>query len=157
MNTRLALGGLIALAFVVFGVTLYYSLRETERSAEEIEEESENVGYVPEVINALHQFKNGMHTIAGEVDMPTPCEILESEAAVAVREPSSDLVTVQFSTFHEGEICAQMLTPVRFKTSFNAGEDAEMKATWNGTTVPLNIIEVGPNDDIDDFELYFKG
>lgn len=156
MNTRIAIGGLIALAFVVFGVTLYYSMRETESPRDE-NEVAEEAGYVPDVVNALHQFKDGVHIVAGEVDLPTPCDILESDAAVAVREPSEDLATIQFTTLHEGEICAQMLTPVRFKTSFTAGEDAEMKATWNGISVPLNIIEVGPGGDIDDFELYFKG
>jgi len=157
MNTRVLVGGLVALAFIIFGVTLYYSLSDRERSEVPREEETEETGFIPDVINVLHQFKDGTHTVAGEIEMPTPCDLLELEPAVEVREPQEDRALLQFTTVHEGEVCAQMITPVRFKDSFNAGEGAELTGTWNGRAVELNVIEVDSDDNIDDFELYFKG
>lgn len=159
MNTRIIVGILIVLALIIFGITLYYSL--SDRAAEDTDQvaptEEPAVGYVPDVINALHQFKNGTHTLAGEVDVPTPCDLLETEAAVEVREPQEDRVTIQFTTINESDTCAQVITPARFKVTFATGEKAEIVGTWNGRPVKLNFVEVGPNDDIDNFDIYFKG
>jgi hypothetical protein len=157
MNTRAIVGVLVLLAFIAFGATLYYSFsqKEEENTAPVVEEPV--TGYLPEVVNALHQFKGGTHTIAGEVDVPTPCDLLEAEGAVEVREPREDKATIQFTTVNEADVCAQVVTPARFKVSFTAGEEAEIVGTWNGRPVKLNLVEVGPNDNIDDFDVYFKG
>ena len=157
MNTRILLGVVIALAFVAFGATLYYSFKDKEEAQDDTQQTQETPGYVPDVVSALHQFKNGMHTVAGEVDVPTPCDLLETEVAVEAREPREDKVTLQFTTVNEDDTCAQVITTARFKETFSAGEKAEFTASWNGRPVRLNIVEVGPNDSIDDFDLYFKG
>lgn len=146
------------LACVVFGVTLYYSLSGrggTEMPTPLPEETVER--YLPDVINARHRFKNGMHILAGEVHVPTACDLLETESLVEVREPREDRVTIRFTTLNEAEVCAQVITSARFKILFNASEDAEIVGTWNGHTVRLNLVEMKSDENIDDFELYFKG
>jgi len=155
MNTQAAVGLILAILFVLVGGTLWYQFREV---AEPIPEERiDEHQFVPQIINAKHQFKNGVHTVVGEVDLPTPCYLLESDAVVEVREPNTDKATIRFITKGENEICAQVITAGRFKEVFNAQEDADIVATWNSAPVLLNIIDVGPEEDLDLFELFIKG
>lgn len=147
---------LILVAIVVFGVTVYYSyFGSTE--VEVVPEEEIEPGFVPDVVEVRHQFKDGAHIFVGEVAMPTPCDLLEADSVVQIREPEHDLLTLQFSVINEAEMCAQVITPARFKVTAGAGEDAEVVATWNGKAIRLNLIEVGPEEDIDSFEVYIKG
>ncbi len=46
----------------------------------------------PEMITALHQFSNGKHTIAGELNVPTPCHILNQDVSI-----NSAVTPVQFN------------------------------------------------------------
>lgn len=147
---------LIMVAAIVFGVTVYYSYFSDSEVVVTPEEEEE-FGFVPDVVDVRHQFKDGAHIFVGEVAMPTPCDLLETDSIVQVREPKSDLLTLQFNVINEAEACAQVITPARFKLTAGAGEDAEVVATWNGKAVRLNLIEVGPEEDIDSFEVYIKG
>ena len=108
-----------------------------------------------EAITAKHQFKNGMHIIAGEVDLPTPCHLLTTTAQIAESYPEQ--VTINFTTKESGEVCAQVITPNRFKIEFTASENAVIKARWNGQPVELNLIPAGANEDLTNFEIYIKG
>ncbi len=107
------------------------------------------------VITAKHAYKAGKHIVAGEVPLPTPCDILDTTAIA-----STDLmsVVVRFaSSVKTGEVCAQTITPARFKVSVAADKRAKITATFNGQPVTLNLIEAGPSDNLDNFELYIKG
>lgn len=107
------------------------------------------------VITAKHAYQNGAHVVAGEIPLPSPCDILETSAL-----PSSDKkkILVQFtSSVKSGEKCSPDITPARFKVSIKADKNAVLSATLNGLPVTLNLIEAGPNENLDDFELYIKG
>lgn len=107
------------------------------------------------VITAKHAYRNGEHIIAGELPLPTPCDILETSAVTG-----SDKKTVLFqfvSSVKSGEVCAQMITPARFKISAVSDKNAKLTATLNNQVVTLNLIEAGPTENLDDFELYIKG
>jgi hypothetical protein len=107
------------------------------------------------VITAKHAYKNGVHIIAGEIPLPTPCDILES---TAIASTDKKQVVVQFiSSVKSGEVCAQIITPARFKVTATAEKNAALTATLNGQTVSLNLIDAGPNENLDNFELYIKG
>lgn len=107
-------------------------------------------------IDAKHFFKEGTHTIAGEIMMPTPCDLLE--ASPVALESSLDEVTIAFRIINNTEgVCAQVVTPQRFKVSFSANEGAVIKATFKGEPVVLNLVEAGPDENPDDFELFQKG
>lgn len=116
---------------------------------------AESVNAPRRVITAKHAYKNGAHIIAGELELPTPCHVLDTSASA-----SADMkkVFVEFSAAQKaGEVCAQVITPARFKVNIVADKDAQFSATYNGEVVTLNLIEAGPNEDLDKFELYIKG
>lgn len=107
------------------------------------------------VVTAKHAYRNGEHIIAGEVPLSSPCELLEASATVSTDKKS---VLVQLvAGIKSGETCPPSITPTRFKLSGKAEKSATLGATYNGQTVTLNLIEAGPSENLDDFELYIKG
>lgn len=119
-------------------------------------EEPKDVIVTPKtVVTAKHAYRNGEHIIAGEIPLPTPCHLLESSVSVSADKKTVALALV--SSVKSGEVCAQVITPARFKVTARAERSATIVATLNGQEVTLNLIEAGPNEDLDDFELYIKG
>jgi hypothetical protein len=106
-------------------------------------------------ITAKHQFKDGTHIVAGDVNLPTPCYVLNTEARVAESQPEQ--VTLVFTTQTEPNVCAQVVTTERFKIDFKADENATITATWNGKPAKLNLIPAGADEDLSNFELFIKG
>ena len=106
-------------------------------------------------IMAKHFFVNGTHTLAGEIAMPTPCDLLESNARVMESMPEQ--VIVDFTVINTAKTCAQQVTPQRFKVSVQASENATFKATFMGRPVDLNLVPAGTGESPDDFELFVKG
>lgn len=120
------------------------------------EDEGEETPYAGiERINAKHFYIDGVHTIAGEVAMPTPCDLLEADAIV--RESMPEQIEIQFSVINNAEVCAQVITPQRFMVSAEASENATFSATLEGRSVELNLIEAAPGETPEDFELFIKG
>lgn len=110
----------------------------------------------PEVtINAKHQWKDGTHTVAGEIEMPTPCHIIDN--AVEVAESFPEQIRIYFTMETNADVCTQVITPARFKIDIQASEMASIEAKLNGEKAVLNLIEAGPDEDLDDFELFIKG
>lgn len=106
-------------------------------------------------IEGKHYFIDGVHTIVGEVAMPTPCDLLESSANVTPGTP--DQVTFDFSVINNAETCVQTVTPQRFMVSATAPEDARINARFMGRDVELNLIPAAPGETPDEFELFIKG
>ncbi len=107
------------------------------------------------VITAKHAYINGAHIIAGEIPLPTPCHILEATTTVPVDK--KQVFVIFTSSIKSGENCAEAVTPARFKLTTKAAKDAVLTATLNGQDVTLNLLEAGPNENLDNFELYIKG
>lgn len=107
------------------------------------------------VVTAKHAYTNGTHTVAGEVPLPTPCHILEAEAKVSA--DAKTVVVALVSSIKTDEVCAQVITPARFKVTAKAAKNAHITATLNGQEITLNLIEAGANENLDNFELYIKG
>lgn len=107
------------------------------------------------VITAKHAFIKNEHTVAGEVPLPTACDLLDSSAIVSADKKQ---VLVQLaSKIMTREKCTPNVTPARFKVTAKADKDAVITATLNGQTVTLNLIEAAAGENLDDFELYIKG
>ena len=106
-------------------------------------------------IDGKHFYIDGVHTVVGEVPMPTPCDLLEVEAIVAESFPEQ--ITLDFSVINNAEFCAQVITPQRFKVSATASEEATFKALFENRVVELNLIDALPGETPDDFELFIKG
>lgn len=107
------------------------------------------------VVTAKHAYQNGAHIVAGEIPLPTPCHILESGASVSADKKQVFIALT--SSIKTGDVCAEMITPARFKVTVSAAEHAKISATLNGQEVTLNLIEAGPAENLDNFELYIKG
>jgi hypothetical protein len=107
------------------------------------------------VLNAKHAFSAGKHTIVGDVALPNPCTILETNPIV---QTDMKKVLVDFvATQKTDEVCAQVVTNARFKVEFEANKDAEIDANYNGESAVLNLIEARAGEDLDNAELYIKG
>ncbi len=160
------IAGIVALAVVVFLVISFekssLDTKPTEANNSEVASTTNWVNAPAQpvitdktVITAKHAYKAGKHIVAGEVPLPTPCDLLETTAIASADKKS---VIVRFvSSVKTGEVCAQTITPARFKVSVAADKSAKITATFNGQPVTLNLIEAGPNDNLDNFELYIKG
>lgn len=156
MNQRALIIAIALFVAIVGGMFAYAYVKRAQMQREEVPtplpvEEVEEARR----IDAKHFFSDGTHTIAGEVLMPTPCDLLEADTIV--RESSPEQVTVAFSVVNNAEMCAQVVTPQRFKASFDASAAATIDATWEGEPAVLNLIDAGPNESPDDFELFIKG
>lgn len=106
-------------------------------------------------IDAKHFFADGTHTIVGELALPTPCDLLQTQAEVAESFPEQ--VTLEFTVINNAEFCAQVVTTQRFMVTADASEQATFSAKFEGRQVLLNLIPAGPNETPDDFELFIKG
>jgi hypothetical protein len=106
-------------------------------------------------ITAKHAYQNGTHIVAGEVPLPTTCHILDASGA-ASSDKKQVLVTLA-SSIKTGETCLDNITPARFKVSVKALKGARVSGTLNGQEIILNLIEAGPDENLDNFELYIKG
>ena len=107
-------------------------------------------------IDAKHFFIDGVHTIAGEILMPTPCDLLNWNDPM-IAESFPEQVRIDFTVVNTADTCAQVVTPQRFKVSFTASDKAMITATLQGRALPLNLIPAAPNETPDSFELFIKG
>jgi hypothetical protein len=106
-------------------------------------------------ITAKHYFEDGLHTFAGEIPMPTPCDLLDTSTRVAESFPEQ--VFIDFKVINNSEACIQQITTQRFKVSAQASVDATISATFEGREVELNLVPAGEGETPDDFELFIKG
>ena len=100
-------------------------------------------------------YEGGQHTFAGELMMPTACDLLETE--VEVRESMPEQIHITFSVINTAEVCAQVMTPQRFMVSVQASEEAEVSAELMGYRLEVNLHEPEPGETPEDFELFIKG
>jgi hypothetical protein len=106
-------------------------------------------------IDAKHFFIDGVHTIAGEVMLPSTCDLINWDTIV--RESMPEGVTLAFTVINNAESCTEATVPQRFLVTFTASENATIDATLNGRTIELNLIPALPGEKPEDFELYLKG
>lgn len=110
----------------------------------------------PVRINAVHFFKDGAHTIVGDIMMPTPCDLLEATSTVSGAAPEQ--VSVVIHTVNHTQTCAQVLTLERFRVDFAASKDAHIDATLDGKKTILNLRDAEPGMKPETLkDLYFKG
>jgi hypothetical protein len=149
------------LALVVVGMFIYAYLKRAEitapapvaPAASEVE-----VGTpYPNVtrIEAKHFFIDGVHTLVGQVELPTPCDLLETGSVV--KESMPEQVELQFSVINNAESCAQIITAQRFMITATASQGATFTARFMGRELPLNLIPAQPGETPEEFELFIKG
>lgn len=106
-------------------------------------------------IDAKHFFIDGTHTLAGEIILPTRCDLLDWSTQVAESMP--EMVTVDFTVINNEQNCEPSLEPARFVVPIVASEQAQFKATLMGREVILNLIPSAPGETPDQYVPYSKG
>lgn len=158
MNQRVIILTVVLFGLIVAGMFGFAYLKK----AEVVEDQQVSVEPEPQVkyaditrIDAKHYYIDGKHTLVGEISMPTPCDLLQTEVLVAESYPEQ--VTADFSVINNAEFCAQTITPARFKIEFTASEVANIAARFEGRDIELNLIPAESGERPEDFEVYIKG
>ncbi len=158
MNQKIVVAAISLFVVIVVGMFVFAYLHKTEPVTEETPAETtDTVDPYANItrVTAKHFYIDGVHTLVGEIDMPTPCDLLESAATVAESFPEQ--VSINFSVVNTADMCAQVITPQRFKVSATASDAATFSATFMGRPIELNLVPAAEGETPDDFELFIKG
>jgi len=160
MNTHsiiLACGLLVALVAGMFTYTYLVSDKNNDvpTTTATTTADDLSVSYNLDRIDAKHFYRNSVHTIVGELPLPTPCDLLETSSLV--RESMPEQILFSFSVINTTTDCAEVVTIQRFMIEATASAAATMTAEFNGTPIQLNLIEALDTESPGDFELYIKG
>lgn len=160
VNQRALILGIVFFVLIVGGMFFYAYTKRTELANAPVEQlptaQAPAVEADPVRINAVHFFKEGTHTIVGDIMMPTPCDLLEATATASGAAPQQ--VSVVIHTVNHTQTCAQVLTLERFRVDFSASKDAHIEATLDGKKTILNLRDAEPGMKPETLkDLYFKG
>lgn len=160
MNKKTIILIVALFALIVAGMFFYAQLKKNELQQVEVVQTADQPPAADPYssisqIDAKHYFIDGVHTLVGEVNMPTPCDLLEAQAVVAESYPEQ--VTIEFSVINTADTCAQVITTQRFMVDFSASWEAAMRATFMGRDIELNLIPAAPGERPEEFELFLKG
>jgi len=160
MNQRAVIMTIVLFFLIVLGMFTFAFLKKTEIDSAEQQkpslDEQANAKYSDITrVDAKHFYIDGVHTVVGELEMPTPCDLLESGSIVAESYPEQ--ITLDFKVTNNAEFCAQVITPQRFKVSATASENASFSALFQNRVIELNLVEASPDETPEDFELFIKG
>ena len=144
---------------IVIGMFAFAYLKRTEITSVPVAEtpvQEEKLPY-PGItrIDAKHYFIDGVHTFAGQIDLPTPCDLLEAETVV--RESYPEQITIALNVINNSETCTQVVTTQRFMATATASAEAKVSATFMGREVELNLIPAAAGETPEEFELFIKG
>ena len=149
---------IVLFTLIVVGMFMYAKMKKTELTVEPVDTEvpDTSVPY-PEItrVDAKHYFIDGIHTLVGELNFPTPCDLLETEAVVMESYPEQ--VQINFTVINNAEMCTQVVTAQRFKVSAEVSQDATFRAVFMGRPIDLNLIPAAERETPDEFELFIKG
>lgn len=153
INTRIIIlvAALVVVAIGLFTYTLVSA--PTPEEVPVVQDQTQDTDMVERIINARRQFVDGIHTIVGKAEVPTPCHRIISEPLLL---EDGTVIEIRFNTLLEGEECAAVMTEVPFRVTFEAPENIMIRATWDGSPVRLNLVPVGPGEVLED-EFYIKG
>lgn len=149
----------VVLVLIIVGMFGYAYLKKTEIETPEptLETPNETDSAYAGItrIDAKHFYEDGKHTLVGELMMPTACDLLNTSARV--QESMPETAIVEFTVVNNSEVCTQATAPQRFSVSFDASEEANIRATLQGRAVELNLVPSLEGETPEDFELFIKG
>lgn len=144
---------------IVVGMFVFAYLKRTEMVQAPVVEAptEEEVVLYPDItrIDAKHYIIDGVHTFAGEIVLPTPCDLLEVESSV--QESYPEKINLTFNVINNADMCAQVMTTQRFMVTAAASPEASVSATFMGRIVELNLIPAAEGESPEEFELFIKG
>jgi hypothetical protein len=143
-------------ALIVAGMFGFAYLQKAEAPTELPQNETPVVDtYSITRIEGTHFYGNGLHTIIGELSLPTACDLLTATSSVS--GVTSEKVLLSFSVVNTSTNCAPQPTQARFKITAIASSSATFSAEFMGKAVELNLTEAAPGETPETFELYIKG
>lgn len=134
---------IIVIGMVIFAVLKSHELTTSPAYVVVATSTKSTNSYGINKIEGTHYFNDGVHTVAGELRMPTPCDLLDATATVTDNGLN---VTLTFNVINRSDYCAQVETESRFKVSATAAKEANFTATFMGQPVILNLIEARLNE-----------
>lgn len=158
-NNKKSMAIIIAIIVIVLiGAGFYFSYKKNAVQTTTTEDQiplkgDSSSSYGITAINARHQYKNGKHTYAGVIDLPTPCHTVNVEAVPS----GAGKYTLKFTTQTTDEICAQVITPRPFKVEFAAPKNITVDATLDGKLMIFNVLDVKEGEDINNVDFSDKG
>lgn len=152
---------IVLFALIVLGMFIFANIKSSQLDQAVVEDVAQNdvgpdVAY-PDIkrIDAKHYFIDGKHTLVGEINFPTPCDLLETDSLVMESMPEQ--VRVNFNVINNSDDCDQVPTAQRFKVEASASSLATFSAWFMGREVELNLIPAAEGEVPEDFELFIKG
>ena len=158
MNQRAIIIASILFAVILLGlVALVFIQRSTIDEEITVSDTPATVPTETVRINGVHIFKNGKHTVLGEIMVKGTCTLIDSEAVV--RESAPEQVSIDVETLESDDpACEPTQTSRRFLSEFSASGEAVLSATFNGVPAILNLVEGDPEKGLKlDDEFFFKG
>lgn len=144
------------LVLIVIGMFVFTYLKKQELQAEPShirtiqKDDTTPYGSITHV-DAKHFFENNVHTLVGEILMPTPCDLLEWNSRVLESNP--EMVIIDFDVVNHTKTCTSTETPQHFSVSFSASEQAHIRARIMGREVTLNLISPAEGENVEDIKL----
>jgi hypothetical protein len=139
---------IIGIIIIIIGIVV---LATDKDSHDELDKYDTDAQFM-ERLSVQHAYRDGKHTIYGSIASPTPCHTLEIDSRNEENDVYIDMVLRE-----EESICDNILTSKPFIYSFEASEDANFIATYNGNDVILNILEIKEGEDVDLDKFILKG
>jgi len=134
--------GIVAVLFVIMFFLPYFSGQQDTDilSTEQINTTS---------ISVVYQYKEGIHTYKGALELPTPCHALNTR--VVSDGDTKEHVTLLFEAVSTVEVCAQVITPQTFMVAFAAEKEVSVDVSVNGKRTKLDITQLSQNESFEDF------
>lgn len=151
---------IVLFVLLVLGMFIFAHLKSSELEEvdmQPVQQEEVSADKYSDInrIDAKHYYIDGMHTLVGEINFPTPCDLLETDSLVMESMPEQ--VRLNFTVINNSEDCQQVPTAQRFKIEATASSLAEFSGWFMGREVELNLIPAREGELPAEFELFIKG
>jgi hypothetical protein len=129
---------LIILAFFAFAYLLFILMADNiiAPTVDDGSPINDPISGEAQTVSVARSFANGTHTVKGVISLPTPCYELTHD--VMIMESYPEQVVIQFTAKDQGGICVQVIDERPFEVTFQASEQATVRATLNGQPLVLN-------------------
>ena len=91
-----------------------------------------------EKLEIVQVFSEGVHTLTGDVMVPTPCHALSYEVKI-LKESYPENIRIEFTSNQMSEICAAVITPAPFEIEVTASEKATFEAIHEGVDLLVEM------------------
>ena len=131
----------VVIGFVIVFGAAYLLFNNQVAAPEEINLQDELTDSLPipnetPSLTVSRTFSKGTHAVEGTILLPNPCYFMDVVATVSDSMPP--VATLTFTTADEGGICVQVTDEREFSVSFDATEDAVLKAVKDGVEIPIS-------------------